>query len=493
MRIIKPQLKIEQFQNLLKTSKPAIVTSLLLGLVLVFAENHITHFSLMLLWFTILLITALVRIKLINFYQQSSDFTLPIYKKRLRNIRIGTFVSGIIWGSIGVFLFTTNDILHLFFLIFILAGLTAGNTVSNASDLISSTGFSIVTLSPITLSLFLSGTEPFIYMGLALILYFGFLITISRYIHVNLAQQMYNRIRLENSENTLKYLLKMSPIAVRIAKNEGQEVIFANEAYAHLIHADISDVLGKNPKNYYADQEKYLGIVSQIANNETIDNQLVELVVNTKTIWVLASYMPIEFEGEACVLGWFYDITKEKNLQTELMEHSQRLEYIAHYDALTGLPNRILESDRLQQGIIQTQRHGSHLAVFYLDLDGFKHVNDSYGHAVGDQLLIHLSVRMKQALREGDTLCRLGGDEFVAILTNLNNASDAMPIIHRLLDAASQPIRLGSLSIQVSASIGVTFYPQTNEVNGDQLVRQADQAMYIAKQSGKNRYHIFEV
>lgn len=493
MRIIKPQLKIEQFQNLLKTSKPAIVTSLLLGLVLVFAENHITHFSLMLLWFTILLITALVRIKLINFYQQSSDFTLPIYKKRLRNIRIGTFVSGIIWGSIGVFLFTTNDILHLFFLIFILAGLTAGNTVSNASDLISSTGFSIVTLSPITLSLFLSGTEPFIYMGLALILYFGFLITISRYIHVNIAQQMYNRIRLENSENTLKYLLKMSPIAVRIAKNEGQEVIFANEAYAHLIHADISDVLGKNPKNYYADQEKYLGIVSQIANNETIDNQLVELVVNTKTIWVLASYMPIEFEGEYCVLGWFYDITKEKNLQTELMEHSQRLEYIAHYDALTGLPNRILESDRLQQGIIQTQRHGSHLAVFYLDLDGFKHVNDSYGHAVGDQLLIHLSVRMKQALREGDTLCRLGGDEFVAILTNLNNASDAMPIIHRLLDAASQPIRLGSLSIQVSASIGVTFYPQTNEVNGDQLVRQADQAMYIAKQSGKNRYHIFEV
>lgn len=492
MQTINPQLKIEQFQNLLKASKPAIVTSLLLGLVLVFAEHNVSNPKMMLIWFVILLIISLIRIKLINTYQHTHDSTVPIYKIRLRNIRIGTFVSGILWGSIGVLLFTTNDILHLVFLIFILAGLTAGNTVSNASDLISSTGFSIVTLSPITLSLFLSGTEPFIYMGLALILYFGFLITISRYIHVNIAQQMYNRIRLENSENTLKYLLKMSPIAVRIAKNEGQEVIFANEAYAHLIHADISDVLGKNPKNYYADQEKYLDIVSQVANNETIDNQLIELIVNTKTIWVLASYMPIEFEGESCVLGWFYDITKEKNLQTELMEHSQRLEYIAHYDALTGLPNRILESDRLQQGIMQTQRHGSHLAVFYLDLDGFKHVNDSYGHAVGDQLLIHLSVRMKQALREGDTLCRLGGDEFVAILADLHDVSDAMPIIHRLLDAASQPIRLGDFSIQVSASIGVAFYPQDGEVNGDQLVRQADQAMYIAKQSGKNRYHIFE-
>jgi len=98
---------------------------------------------------------------------------------------------------------------------------------------------------------------------------------------------------------------------------------------------------------------------------------------------------------------------------------------------------------------------------------------------------------MKQALREGDTLCRLGGDEFVAILVDLDDTVNAIPIIHRLLEAASQPITLGSLLVHVSASIGVTFYPQKDEVDGDQLIRQADQAMYIAKQSGKNRYHLF--
>lgn len=98
-----------------------------------------------------------------------------------------------------------------------------------------------------------------------------------------------------------------------------------------------------------------------------------------------------------------------------MMEHQQQLEFLAHYDALTGLPKRILESDRLQQGIIQSQRRETRLAVLYLDLDGFKSVNDTNGHSVGDQLLIGLSARMKQALREGDTLARLGGDEFVAI------------------------------------------------------------------------------
>jgi diguanylate cyclase (GGDEF)-like protein len=177
---------------------------------------------------------------------------------------------------------------------------------------------------------------------------------------------------------------------------------------------------------------------------------------------------------------------------TAMKEHARELEYIAHYDALTGLPNRILEGDRLHQGMIQTLRRGDRLAVLYLDLDGFKAVNDTYGHPVGDQLLIGLSLRMKKALREGDTLARLGGDEFVAILVDLQDTSAAIPIIHRLLEAASQPIRLGDLMVQVSASIGVTFYPQEDEADGDQLIRQSDQAMYTAKQSGKNRYHIFD-
>lgn len=177
---------------------------------------------------------------------------------------------------------------------------------------------------------------------------------------------------------------------------------------------------------------------------------------------------------------------------TALKEHERQLEHIAHYDALTTLPNRVLLADRLQQAMSQAQRRAQSLAVAYLDLDGFKLVNDRHGHEVGDQLLITIAARMKQTLREGDTLARLGGDEFVAVLLDLADVAASVPMLTRLLDATSQPFQIGDLVLQVTASIGVTFYPQTEEVDADQLLRQADQAMYQAKLAGKSRYHVFD-
>ena len=172
--------------------------------------------------------------------------------------------------------------------------------------------------------------------------------------------------------------------------------------------------------------------------------------------------------------------------------HQSTLEHIAHFDALTDLPNRLLLADRLQQAMSQATRRQQHLAVVYLDLDGFKSVNDHHGHAVGDSLLIALSQAMKASLREGDTLARIGGDEFVAVLIDLENTAGSVPMLSRLLDAAATPVHLGDLVLQSSASVGVTFYPQPQPVEADQLLRQADQAMYQAKLSGKNRYHVFD-
>lgn len=177
---------------------------------------------------------------------------------------------------------------------------------------------------------------------------------------------------------------------------------------------------------------------------------------------------------------------------TPMKEQQQQLERIAHFDALTGLPNRVLLADRMKQAMSQSQRRNQSVAVVYLDLDCFKLVNDAHGHQIGDELLIALSERMKGALREGDTLSRIGGDEFVVVLVDLEQISDSEPVLERLLQAASSLIPVGSLVLQVSASVGVTFYPQ-DAADADQLMRHADQAMYLAKQAGKNRYHLFDV
>ena len=177
---------------------------------------------------------------------------------------------------------------------------------------------------------------------------------------------------------------------------------------------------------------------------------------------------------------------------TAIKEHQDKLDHLAHFDPLTGLPNRLLLADRLQQGLVHAARRGHTLGVAYLDLDGFKTINDRHGHDMGDALLINLASRMKQALREGDTLARIGGDEFVAVLTDLPDAQAGAPLLNRMLAAAAQPVAFGDISVQVSASLGVTFYPQMHDIAADQLLRQADQAMYQAKVAGKNRYHVFD-
>ena len=181
----------------------------------------------------------------------------------------------------------------------------------------------------------------------------------------------------------------------------------------------------------------------------------------------------------------FSDITPQK-------EHERQLEHIAHYDSLTGLPNRILLADRLHQAIAQTNRREQKMVVLYIDLDGFKAINDNYGHQIGDQLLMTVSNRMLQSIREGDTVARIGGDEFVAVLNDLPSYEASIPLIERLLVATAHPVQVGASELQVSGSIGVTVYPQHEEIEADQLLRQADQAMYQAKLSGKNRFSLFD-
>lgn len=180
----------------------------------------------------------------------------------------------------------------------------------------------------------------------------------------------------------------------------------------------------------------------------------------------------------------FSDISQQK-------AHEAELSRIANYDMLTGLPNRRLLADRLAQAMARAQREEKLLAVAYLDLDGFKPINDIYGHGKGDQFLVEISHRLKQTLRGDDTLARLGGDEFVLLLGGLHDVEACQNSLERVLTAIRAPLMVNDMPLFVTASIGAALYP-LDEANGDTLLRHADQAMYAAKQSGKNRYHLFD-
>ncbi len=179
-----------------------------------------------------------------------------------------------------------------------------------------------------------------------------------------------------------------------------------------------------------------------------------------------------------------------RTLADETEKAKVRMTHLAQHDALTGLPNRILLNDRLAQAIALARRQGKQFAVMFLDLDRFKYINDSLGHAVGDQLLLSVAKRLTAAVRSSDTVCRQGGDEFVILLADIEHAEDAALSAQKILAMLTVPHLIDQLKLQVSVSIGISIYPDDG-LDADTLIKNADAAMYRAKEGGRNNYQFF--
>jgi diguanylate cyclase (GGDEF)-like protein/PAS domain S-box-containing protein len=271
-------------------------------------------------------------------------------------------------------------------------------------------------------------------------------------------------------------------------------IIDANDTFTHITGYAREEVLGQNPrilKSGRQSAEFYGAMWTSLIERGSWSGEIWNRRKNGEVYPEMQAISSVRDEAGQTVnyVALFSDIS-------EMKAHQKQLEQIAHYDALTGLPNRLLLADRLHQAMVQSQRRDNSLAVVFLDLDGFKAINDTHGHNIGDEVLVTVAQRMKAVLRDGDTLARIGGDEFVVLLTDLTHSHDCEPLLNRLLHAAGTPMSVvvkdHSVTLQVSTSAGVTLYPQDN-ADADLLMRHADQAMYAAKHAGKNRFHLFDL
>lgn len=276
-----------------------------------------------------------------------------------------------------------------------------------------------------------------------------------------------------------------------------QESIMITDAQCNIIDINATftrdtgyardEVMGKNPRILQSglhNREFYRDVWHTIGHNGYWNGELWNRKKNGEIYAALLNISAVR--STTGQITHFVGISSDI---TYLKQHQQELQHIAQHDALTGLPNRLLLADRMHQAIAQARRDKHLLGVCYVDLDGFKNINDSFGHEAGDQVLIEVGKRIAENIRGADTVARLGGDEFVVLLYGLDEIAEYTSLLDRLLGAIAHPIRIKQQEVRVGASIGVSIFPN-NADDPDTLLRLADQAMYTAKQAGKNRYQL---
>jgi diguanylate cyclase (GGDEF)-like protein/PAS domain S-box-containing protein len=275
-----------------------------------------------------------------------------------------------------------------------------------------------------------------------------------------------------------------------IISDADNAIIDVNPAFTKITGYSRDEVIGKDPNilsSGLQNEEFYVALWKSILEENSWRGEIWNKRKNGEIFPEQISISTICDDNGKILryIAVFSDISHIKQYEAELRR-------VAHYDALTGIPNRILLADRMKQAIAQTSREQNMMAVCYLDLDGFKPINDSSGHETGDEVLVEIAKRIGNTIRGGDTVARLGGDEFVVLLLGLEKGEECVTTLERLLTSIAEPISVKNKTFSVSASIGLSMYPMDDE-DPDTLLRHADQAMYSAKQSGKNRFHIYDV
>lgn len=306
-------------------------------------------------------------------------------------------------------------------------------------------------------------------------------------IYDDVTERKQNEEKIRISEARLQATLDNSPYMIWQKDTDGRYIAFNQPFIRMLGQKQPHDVLGKTDFDLWPNElaEKYRADDAEVMHSRKQTVVEEHAVNDGKIYWVETCKTPIvDKNGEVLgTTGFAQDITGRKAAE-------ERIRYLAHYDALTDLPNRALFNDRLQQALATAMRNKTRMALMFIDLDEFKPVNDMYGHAVGDLLLKEAAKRMRDCLRESDTVARMGGDEFIVLLPTIEAEQDARVAAEKIRLALNQSFELAGENLRISSSIGIAIYPEHGSEE-KALLKNADTAMYYAKESGRNTVRVF--
>ncbi|MGA7594691.1 MAG: EAL domain-containing protein [Gallionella sp.] len=480
-----------------------MLASALLAALLAFAQREVIAAGLVVVWISLIGLVTFIRLVMVIAYRRSPEDDQTVVRARIARFRLGVLVAGLVWGSSGFLMYPANDPQHQMFLVFMLAGLTAGGVVSYSADLVSAAGFSLLAILPAAIRLFVAGDSLSMEMGMAAILYLGFMIMAIRNSNRSISENIHLRLKVFAHEE----ILKASEASLRESQSiadlgsytldfgsgiwESSDVldklfgidrtyIRSVDGWEALIHPDDRIEIGRYFRNEVFEQGK------------DFDREYRIIRHHDKAERWMHGLGKLEFNAQRAPLkmrGTIRDITESKLVEAEMRK-------LAFYDSLTHLPNRLLLMDRLQHSLASSARTGKQGALLFLDLDNFKTLNDTLGHEIGDLLLQQVAQRLVSSVRDGDTVARLGGDEFVVVLENLSvqtlaAAEQAESIGEKILSKLSIPYRLAVNDYQNSASVGATLF-NGQQTTMEELMKQADIAMYQAKKTGRNALRFFD-
>lgn len=277
-------------------------------------------------------------------------------------------------------------------------------------------------------------------------------------------------------------------IAMIEATQDGYPVLYANQAFTQITGYTQNEIIGKESVQLlgFSDVQS---LETHVLSNFVSDDVYVWVAPTTKksgfSYWCEYAVSPIRNDSHLIThyVATINDVSNRIN-------YEHHLTYQATHDSLTGLANRVLFSDRVKQAIYEAKRYDQHVGVVLIDLDHFKYVNDTFGHATGDELLRSVAKRLKENVRNVDTVARMGGDEFVVICSRLRSANEIYPMLDRIIESISAPYSLYGHQCNISCSAGVSFFP-TNGETPEELLKNSDTSMYLSKDLGRNMYQIF--